>query len=230
MQLTIMTYNIRHGAGMDNRWNPARPADVVRKFEPDVLCLQEVDRHTGRSFGADEPAMLAHFLEPLGHWAFVKSIDYEGGEYGNALLAREEAISIIRSPLPGVNEGRSVIACEFEPYAVATLHASLHDETRLQSVDTLVRLSRTFDKPLFITGDWNATPDSPFLAAMRDTFEILSPTEFGTCPANKPRVCIDYVAVDKAHANDVRVVEAFVADEPLASDHRPVVVRLEVAC
>ncbi len=228
MQLTIMTYNIRHGAGMDNRWNPARPADVVRKFEPDVLCLQEVDRHTGRSFGADEPAMLAHFLDPLGHWAFVKSIDYGGGEYGNALLAREKPLSIIRCPLPGVHEGRSVIACEFGPYVVATLHASLHDETRLQSVDTLVRLARTFDKPLFITGDWNAKPDSPFLDALREAFAILSPTDLGTCPADKPRACIDYVAVDNVHADAVRVREAFVADEPLASDHRPVIVRLEV--
>ncbi len=224
-----MTYNIRHGSGMDNRWNPARPADVARKFTPDVLCLQEVDRHTARSFGADEPAILAHFLEPLGHWSFVKSIDYQGGEYGNALLSREKPLAVVRCPLPGVKEGRSVIACEFGAYAVATLHASLHDETRLQSVDTLARLARTFGKPLVITGDWNARPDSPFLDAMRRTFTIVSPTDSGTCPADNPRACIDYVAVDTAHADDVRVMEAFVVDEPLASDHRPVVVRIEIA-
>ncbi len=226
--LSIMTYNICHGSGMDGRWDISRPVAVARKFNPDVLCLQEVDRGTARSFGSDEPAMVAHMLDPLRHWAFVKSLDYQGGEYGNAVLSREEPISTVRCPLPGVNEQRSVIACEFAHFVVATLHASLHDTTRLDSVRTIARLPLAFCKPFFITGDWNAGPDSPFLDAMRGAFTILSDTSLQTCPADMPRNCIDYVAVDNAHADRVRVIETITADEPLASDHRPVIVRVEV--
>ncbi len=227
--LKLMTYNIRHGEGMDDRWDLSRPIAVARKHDLDVLCLQEVDRHTSRSFGADEPPMMGHILAPLWHWAFVKSFNYEAGEYGNAILSREAMLSTVRCPLPGKNEPRSVLACEFASCAVATLHASLHDGPRLQGVDSLVRLSRTVgDKPFFITGDWNAQPDSEFLKAMREHFVILSDTSVKTAPAGKPTVCIDYIAVDKAHAADVRVLETFVADEPLASDHRPVVARIAI--
>ena len=227
--LTLMTYNIRHGQGMDNRWDLSRSIAVARKYNLDVLCLQEVDRHTSRSFGADEPAMMGHILAPMWHWAFVKSFDYDTGEYGNAILSREASLSTVRCPLPGKNEPRSVIACEFASCAVATLHASLHDEPRLQSVDSVVRLSRTFgDKPFFVTGDWNARPDSEFLTAMREHFAILSDTSVMTIPSDKPKACIDYIAVDKAHAADIRVLETFVADEPLASDHRPVVARIAI--
>lgn len=228
-ELTIMTYNIRHGEGMDDRWNLFRPIAVAGKIRPDVLCLQEVDRGTKRSFGCDEPHMMGHILAPLWHWAFVKSFDYADGEYGNAILSCEAPVSTVRCPLPGVNEPRSVIACEFANYAVATLHASLHEETRLESVATLERLAKSFSKPLFITGDWNDVPDSNFLRAIGTSFAILSDTSVKTAPAGKPTACIDYVAVDKAHADGVRLVEALVPDEPLASDHRPVVVRVRIA-
>ncbi len=228
-ELTIMTYNIKHGEGMDDRWNLFRPIAVVEKIRPDVLCLQEVDRGTKRSFGADEPYMMGHILAPLWRWAFVKSFDSNGGEYGNAILSCEEPLSTVRCPLPGVNEPRSLILCEFANYAVATFHASLHEETRLASVATLERLAKTFPKPLFIAGDWNDVPDSRFLRAIGESFAILSDTSVKTAAADKPTACIDYVAVDKAHADRVRVLEATVPDEPLASDHRPVVVRVALA-
>lgn len=227
-QFKIMTYNIRHGSGMDDRWDISRTVDTVRRCAPDILCLQEVDRFTGRSFGADEPAMMAAMLDPLRYWEFVKSIDFGGGEYGNAVLSREKPLSVRRFALPGVNEARSLIACEFARYTVCTMHCSLHEEARMESVGTVASLAASADKPLFITGDWNAKPDSPFLAAVREHFTLLSDPSVLTCHAAVPDMCIDYVAVDTAHASSVEVLSAEVVAEPLASDHRPVLVSLSL--
>nr|WP_242069322.1 endonuclease/exonuclease/phosphatase family protein [Paenibacillus dendritiformis] len=43
--LTVMSYNIQHGRGMDDRYDPARIADVIRRAGAGVVGLQEVDRH-----------------------------------------------------------------------------------------------------------------------------------------------------------------------------------------
>ena len=226
--LTLMTYNIRHGAGMDDRWDLSRPISVVKKVRPDVLCLQEVDRFTGRSFGADEPAMMGHILHPLCHWQFVKSFDFGGGEYGNAVLSCVEPADVRRYLFPGKNEPRTMILCDFGEYAVCTAHLSLHDEFRMKSADAFAEIASACDKPVFFTGDWNSRPDSDFIKTVSGNLVFLSDPSVNTCNAAEPSVCIDYIAVDRRHASLIRLVSAEVLDEPEASDHRPVVVKVEL--
>ena len=43
MSLRIMTYNIQHGAGMDDVIDLNRQAKVIGDATPDVVGLQEVD-------------------------------------------------------------------------------------------------------------------------------------------------------------------------------------------
>ena len=226
--LTIMTYNIKHGAGMDDFWDISRPIAVAKKVRPDVLCLQEVDRFTGRSFGADEPAMMGHILRPLYHWQFVKSLDFNGGEYGNAILSCAEPSDVKRYAFPGLHEQRTMIQCDFGDYAVCTAHLSLHDEFRMKSAETFAEIAATCDKPVFFTGDWNATPDSEFIKAVSKDLVFLSDISVFTCHAAAPNMCIDYIAVDRRHASSLRLISAEVLNEPEASDHRPVVVKVEL--
>jgi endonuclease/exonuclease/phosphatase family metal-dependent hydrolase len=54
-------------------------------------------------------------------------------------------------------------------------------------------------------------------------FTILSGSE-ATYPADEPQDCLDYVALFKGHS--VETLESSVIEEPEASDHRPVVVRM----
>ena len=60
---------------------------------------------------------------------------------------------------------------------------------------------------------------------MTKYFTILSSSE-ASYPADEPTECLDYIAIFKGHAAEV--LESTVIDEPEASDHRPVVVKLEL--
>src|SRR5690606_25035110 len=82
----VMSYNIHHGRGMDDRVDLERIAEAIKKANPDLVALQEVDRGTRRTDGRDLTAELAKLTGMEGY--FEKNIPYQGGEYGNAILSR----------------------------------------------------------------------------------------------------------------------------------------------
>ena len=59
LPLKIMSYNIRHGAGIDDVFDLDRTAGVINKQAPDIVGLQEVDSAGNRSKKIDETAYLA---------------------------------------------------------------------------------------------------------------------------------------------------------------------------
>ena len=83
--LRVMSYNIKHGYGMDGKIDFERIAAVIRKQNPDVVTLQEVDKAVSRSGGIDTAQHLGQLLGMTHH--FAKFMDYQGGEYGLAGLS-----------------------------------------------------------------------------------------------------------------------------------------------
>src|SRR5215213_2148229 len=47
--ITVLTYNIHHGAGGDGKVDIGRIAEVINRVKPDLVALQEVDRKTNRT-------------------------------------------------------------------------------------------------------------------------------------------------------------------------------------
>jgi endonuclease/exonuclease/phosphatase family metal-dependent hydrolase len=94
----VLVYNIHAGkdaAGVDNL---AGVAALVRETRADLVLLQEVDQGTRRSGNVDQPAVLA---ERTGfHVAFGSALDYDGGEYGVAMLSRWPIVSDTLIHLP----------------------------------------------------------------------------------------------------------------------------------
>src|SRR6185295_10041917 len=85
-KLRVMSYNIHVGVGMDKQLNLQRIADVINEQHPDLVGLQEVDRGVKRTQGIDEIAELARLTKM--EYAFAHNLDYQGGQYGVAILSR----------------------------------------------------------------------------------------------------------------------------------------------
>jgi endonuclease/exonuclease/phosphatase (EEP) superfamily protein YafD len=94
----------------------------------------------------------------------------------------------------------------------------------MASLDIINTEASLFTKPVYLMGDLNAEPASNLLTALGKDWTNLSGESF-TFPAPKPVKCIDYILVRNAPKK--KSVSAAVVDEPLASDHRPVVVKLK---
>lgn len=216
-QLQIMSYNVRHCAGMDMVVDYDRTANVIVQQQPDVVALQELDSMTGRSGHHDQLGELASRTGY--HPVFGVAIEFNGGQYGVGFLSREIPMSTKRIPLPG-EEPRLLLVVELEDYVIACTHLDLDEVQRLASVPLIVKEAQRWQKPFLLAGDWNDTPDSELIKTMTQYFTVLSGNE-ATYPADKPNECIDYVGVFNGRAE---AIESHVIDEPEASDHRPLVV------
>ncbi len=219
-QLLVMTYNVRHCAGMDYEVDYDRTASVIIQQRPDVVALQELDSMTGRSERHDQLGELSRRTQY--HPVFGSAIDFDGGKYGVGVLCRETPLSWKALPLPG-EEPRVLLVVELKDYVIACTHLDLEEEDRLASVPLIVEEAQHWQKPFLLAGDWNDTPGSVLLQEMAKHFTMLSVSE-PSYPADMPVDCIDYIAIFKGR--QAEMMESTVVNEPEASDHRPVLVRV----
>lgn len=225
--LKLMSYNIKNANGMDNVCNFQRIANVINNTSPDVVAIQEVDSMTNRS---GQKYVLGEIAERTQmHGYFALAIDYDGGKYGIGLLTKQVPLRLQTLPLPGREEARTLILAEFADYIYCCTHMSLTEEDRMKSLELVKAFTSSSTKPLFLAGDMNAEPESGFIKKLQKDFQILSNPKQHTFPAPDPKETIDYIATLKQNAKGFAVISAKVINEPMASDHRPILVELRTA-
>ena len=225
--LKLMSYNIKNANGMDNVCNFQRIANVINNTSPDVVAIQEVDSMTNRS---GQKYVLGEIAERTQmHGYFAPAIDYDGGKYGIGLLTKQVPLRLQTLPLPGREEARTLILAEFADYIYCCTHMSLTEEDRMKSLELVKAFTSSSTKPLFLAGDMNDEPESGFIKKLQKDFQILSNPKQHTFPAPDPKETIDYIATLKQNAKGFAVISAKVINEPMASDHRPILVELRTA-
>ena len=247
----LVTFNLHHGVGDDGRHDLVRVARLLDDADPDLICLQEVDRHFAeRSEFVDQALLLAEALDRELVWS--PSIDKpptgglaERRQYGNALLSRLPVLGSRVHPLPGGGEPRSALHARVQldggELEVVTTHLSSAAAADRAAQAAVVAGLPDAGLPGVVVGDLNADAAAPELAVLgerfADAWELAADRSdqagrFSlragrglTHPARRPRVRIDQVWVSPG----VSVTDARVLDGSATSDHHPLLVDLEVA-
>lgn len=242
IKIRALTYNIHAGADAGGQPNLERVAALLDSLDADVVLLQEVDRGTERSGRVDQLALLERLTARRG--AFAKSLDYQGGEYGIAALSRWPIAWARTVPLPveppqaragGAVEPRVglhlLLTTPAGPLHVLNTHLDPSGPgtyRRQELVGLLAYVTRSIprDAPLVLGGDLNARPGTDEIAALslalEDAWRACGRGEGATFPASAPDRRIDYLFLRRAGCRSAQVIPT------QASDHRPVLVLLEV--
>jgi endonuclease/exonuclease/phosphatase family metal-dependent hydrolase len=231
-----MSYNIRHGEGLDGRLDLARIASVITGENADLVALQEVDRGVERTARRDLPAELAALTGMTA--IFSNNHPHQGGEYGNAVLTRfpvrRWANTHLRMLRPGEQRGvlQVVVDVHGRDLLVLCTHIDYRpdDAERLLNVEQFGEVLAQYEGlPVLFGGDFNDTPGSRTYLAMSKTFdEVWAQVGEGngfTIPSAAPAKRIDYLWVRKG--STLRPLRAWVP-ETEASDHRPLVAEMKL--
>ncbi|MDR2038383.1 MAG: endonuclease/exonuclease/phosphatase family protein [Bacteroidales bacterium] len=221
-----MSYNIHIGIGMDDVIDLERIAKVIIEINPDFVGLQEVDSITERVGWVDQISELARLtgMYPI----FAPATERSKGLYGIAALSREKPVSFKNIPLPGVEEPRTFLVVEYKDYLLCNTHFSLEKESRIESVEILDRVVKSYSKPVILTGDFNMLPDSEEINALLVNWELLTDPEINTFRADRPTRTIDYILGYKSKGYLYEVQKAVVVNEPVASDHLPIYIDVQL--
>lgn len=231
-KITVMSYNIHAMWGMDKVLDADRIASVINKQNPDVVGLQEVDQFTERSGKMDAIGILKEKTGMYG--VFMGTFDYQGGEFGNAMLSRYPIIEQKVFHLPARNNYEPrlmmMISCIVEngdTIHFYNTHLDHHsgDSDRPVQMEEIIRVVKADDAKVILIGDLNCQPGSEPLRALGEYLERCCSDE-KTYPADEPKRIIDHVYYSKDHGmqcKNLRVIQ-----EKVASDHRPIVAKFKI--
>ena len=214
---------------MDEVLDLDRIAALIREVDPDLVTLQEVDSVTGRTDDVDQAQELGR-LTGL-NAAFGSFMPYDGGAYGMAVLSRWPISESSNIRLPDGEEPRTSLAITVgvpesgRSLRLVGIHFYRTEEERMAQARTLEQALGNNDIPTILAGDFNSTPDSEVMEYLSENWSILEKGEdHFTFSSYDPVREIDFVLVRPAGLFDV--LSQVVVDEPVASDHRPVVAEL----
>lgn len=229
VELRVVTYNIHHGESTRGVINLERIAAIIKAENPDVVCLQEVDRNMERTHGLDMPQIFSDLLRMK--VVFDPNLRRGAGEYGNATLTNHEILHFENIRLPGAPGAerrgclKTTILIGGVEVDVYNTHLGLKpDERKAQAATLVERLGPRPKRPSILAGDLNETADAAglmlLLGVFQDSFSKIAGEVRATIPSGKPATRIDFVLATR----DLEAISAKVIATPdtaEASDHLP---------
>lgn len=254
--LRVLTYNVHWGIGMDGELDLRRVADVIRRVDPDVVGLQEVDRNRRpKTDYVDQLAVLANYLgmgAAYGVTIEKEPTEASGGEprqYGIAVLTPHEILDAENHHLTHVEgtEQRTLLETRIDVEGTEVpffdTHFGLRADERVRQAEDVLDVTDGVGDHVLV-GDFNATPESDPVRTLTDRYTDalaergLGGTDTFPSPYVEDDTETEYVGdsltvyapnrrIDHVFATDGVAVRDAEVVRSLASDHSPVVVDVE---
>jgi endonuclease/exonuclease/phosphatase family metal-dependent hydrolase len=223
----VMTWNIHGGIGPDGHVDIDRVVKLIRRHDPDILALQEVDSRRSRYMPEN---VFEHLAEGLGsHSAEARLITAPDGDFGHVLISRWP---ISRTKLHDISVPRrepraameTTVATPAGPLHLVAAHLGLGFKERRKQAATLAAAAQSSPERTIMLGDFN---DWFWRGAVEGALGPIfqERTRHKTFPARFPLLDLDRVYCRPAGT----LVRSWT--DPLAyetSDHLPVIAELSL--
>ncbi|WP_293961123.1 endonuclease/exonuclease/phosphatase family protein [uncultured Fusobacterium sp.] len=250
LELTVASYNIAAGRVS----SPEELGKAIKAMNADFVALAEVDRNTERSGHKDQLDIIAK--EAQMYPIFGKAIDFEGGEFGPALLSKYPVIKSQNFLLPVPGDGRQhvLIVAEVqvpnfsEPVLFMAAHLDYKEDAtvRMKQVQEINAVAIASIKTVFpgiesrvkiLAGDFNEVNGTD---VMNEIYRYWDPVldenaDNRTWPAINPALAIDHILTYKGQKWEVK--DVIIPNEnpvwnninwPTVSDHVPVIAKIKL--
>jgi endonuclease/exonuclease/phosphatase family metal-dependent hydrolase len=225
--IRIATWNIHKGVGLDWRCDLERVVALIRRHEPDIVALQEVDSRrpcrSGPPFEFLKQSLGEHCVE-------ARAITAPDGDYGHMLISRWPfAETRLHDISVGAREPRRAIETTIEtphgPLHMVAVHLGLAFHERRHQAATLAALANGAPETSVLAGDfndwiWRGRVNAALLEELPDR------TWHRTFPSVLPTIRLDRIYCRPAGALLASWTDRAAR---IASDHLPVLAEIAIA-
>ena len=164
MDISLLTYNICHGVGMDNVKDIKRQAQLINESGVDVALIQEIDFYNRRSGISENQLALICSSADYQYYSAGINFEFKDGYYGNGIISKYPIVGSTNYPFKRINitnERKGLlynrINIKGKIIHVFTTHFSVYEDERVLAAKMIVDITKKINKnePIIIGGDYN---------------------------------------------------------------------------
>lgn len=175
MILNVITWNIRHGLGIDKIQDIDRICDELMKREGSIIAIQEIDRNAKRSKRIDQVEYIAEKLKT--EFAFARFWGHKtGGDYGLATFSKYPIVNhedIVLNPR-GTTSNNRALHCEILVSGTLVNHYNFHFPSTRNATFWRNFYKIRYPKNSILTGDFNLNTDAADIIKLKSKWNDIN--------------------------------------------------------
>ncbi len=209
---------MHHGRTKGSLYSPKKMLDAISLIDADVLCVQEIDHRSMRTFFANQPKQIA---KKLNYEYRIARVRFFGAGFQNiAIFSRYDIVSSHhhRLPFEPKQQPRMTLSvtvdCGGAQIEVTTTHLHSHGSSKkpnTTAIDQLEHcLTNVTDARVSLVGaDFNLEKE---VVEIAEKHGYDAPSGLRTSPSSNPRRQIDWLLARGCQLSDTHVSDHLIGD------------------